>query len=171
MINPLSNSPNVSLARQIACAVQNTCEEPPASSKGDFGRLLKQATDLAGAGYACREAAVNAFFQALNAATSFDQATQVLLALPRGYAYRDVTFAALSAGSRKIETREQALTVAGEAFERGHAYDNWAVGALDRALTLSKTNPEVLEIANLAKDHEHLGRFRKVQEKAVSRLR
>jgi hypothetical protein len=173
MLTSATNNQSVPLARQIACMVQNTCDAPPpAAPKGDFDKLLKQAQLLGDAGYGTRDAAINGFFKALNAATTFDQANQVLEALPvRGWAYRDVTFAALSACARRAETRDQAMTTATAALDRGHAFDNWAVGALDRALALSSKGSEYLEIANLARDHEHLGHFRGVQERAIAKLR
>ncbi|MDB5102242.1 MAG: hypothetical protein JWM80_6663 [Cyanobacteria bacterium RYN_339] len=179
MQNAVSNSMPLPLARQIACIVQNTCAGPvtpvsPATPvpKGDFDKLLKQAVLLEAAGYGSRDAAINGFFQALHASTTFDQASQILQALPaHGFAYRDISYAALSSATRRAETREQALTVAGAALAKGHAYDNWAVGALDRALAMSTKPAEFMEIANLAKDNEHLGHFRAVQERAAAKLR
>jgi hypothetical protein len=172
MPSPINNSSPLPLASKIACMVQNVCApSTPTAKAGDFDKLLKQATDLAAAGYGVRDAAVNGFFMALNAATTFDQATAVLQAVPHGFGYRDVTYAALSASTRRIETREQALTVAGEAFERGHAYDNWAIGALDKGLALSSGTNQILEIASLARDHDHLKRFQGIREKALNRLR
>lgn len=170
----VNNTPSLPLASKIACMVQNACAVGPAAPApraGDFNKLLRQASDLAAAGYSCRDAAINGFFKALNAATTFNQATAVLQAVPRGFGYRDVTYAALSASARRIETREQALAVAGEAFERGHAYDNWAVGALDKGLALSSSPDEILEIATLAREHEHLKHFQGIREKALNRLR
>jgi hypothetical protein len=141
----------------------------PPRRGGDVERLMQQAAGLLAAGGRGQDAAVAVYFQAIDASTTYEQAVAVATALPNRLAYRDVTFAALGECITRASTREQALSAAELAWSKGHSFDRWGGGALERALLYSTTPAEASEIASLAHQHDYLERYRGIEQRAAAK--
>jgi hypothetical protein len=170
---PIQNTISLPQANALAALVarNNTPQAappPPGQPRADFGELLKQANALAASGRLAEDAAVGVYFKALSSATSHAETITLLQALPQSYGYRDITNAALGATIRRAGNRAEALTGAQLAWDRGHAYDRFAIGALNKALAFSTTPAECLEIARLAREHDFMNRYNNIQAKAIA---
>lgn len=136
---------------------------------GNFDRLMKQAQALQGDGRGQQDAAIAAYFQALQASTTYDQAVAAVVAMPDRYSYADATRAAMGEVIKRATSRDQALSAAELAWTRGRGFDRWALGALDKALSLSTTPGQCQEIARLAQSHEHLDRYAGLVQRALAK--
>jgi hypothetical protein len=136
---------------------------------GDFDKLMQQAANLLAHGGSGQDAAIAVYFQALDATTNYTQAMTLASTVPNRWATRDVTFAALGNCITHASNREQALAVAELAWNKGHAFDRWGAGALDKALLYSTTPAQAAEVARLSQQHNYLERYRGIEKRAAAK--